>query len=120
MPRHPDRMNDQFDPAAKAEAVRAREAAARRNARKNTILFGLAMFGIVFALLSFKYVTGSDPSLQKDSLSAQREAAPAREDDDDGWEWESDDGEGESDDGGWLPQLPSQDSQSAPPTSGAS
>ncbi|MBJ7355028.1 MAG: hypothetical protein JHC98_09400 [Thermoleophilaceae bacterium] len=111
-------MNDQTDPAAKADAVRAREEAARKKARKNTIVFGLAMFGIVFALLSFQYVTGSDPSLRQDSLSAQSETAQPREDDDEGWEWQDDD-EGEDDDGGWQqPQLPQ--NQSAPPTSGAS
>ena len=115
-------MNEQIDPAAKAEGVRAREGAARKKAQKNTIVFGLALFGIVFALLSFKYVTGSDPSLRTDSLSAQREAAPAQsaapeeqwQSDDDGWQGESDDG----DDNGW--QQPQGQSQSGPPTTSAS
>lgn len=111
-------MNEQNDPAAKAEAARAREKAARKKAQSNTIKFGLAMFGIVFALLSFKYVTGSDPSLQRDSLTAQREAAPPQGDDE-GWQWPGGDDEGDDDDGGW--QLPQQSqSQSAPPTSRAS
>jgi hypothetical protein len=107
-------MNEQIDPAAKAEAARAREEEARKKAQKNTIVFGFAMFGVVFALLSFKYVTGSDPSLRTDSLSAQREAAPAQQD-----QWQGDDDGGGDDD--WQQQAAPQDQgQSAPPTTGAS
>lgn len=109
-------MNEHIDPAAKADAARAREEAARKKAQKNTIIFGLALFGIVFALLSFKYVTGSDPSLRTDQLSAQREATQAPSND----QWQDDQG----DEDGWQQPQQSQDQsqqgQSAPPTSGAS
>ena len=118
-------MNEPIDPASKADAARAREVAARKKSQKSTIIFGVAMFGIVFALLSFKYVTGSDPSLRTDSLSAQREAVPSQTVDPQGqWQGDEDQWQGGDDGGddGWQQQqsAPQDQSQSGAPSTGAS
>jgi hypothetical protein len=123
-------MNEQIDPAAKAEAARQREEEARQKARKNTIYMGLGLFGAVFALLSFQYLTGNDPSLRNDDRTAQTTpqqgqstapsfTSPQQQSGDDGW------GDDDESSGQQQPQqLPDQSGQSqgqsSPPSSGAS
>jgi hypothetical protein len=120
--KHPDRMNEPSDPAAKAEAARARENEARRKARKNTVVLGVAMFGFVFALLSFKLVTGSDPALsdQAQAAQVQQQPQPQQSSGDDGWGWGGDDDSDDEDDSGWGNDQQQSQGQSAPPTTGAS
>ena len=126
-------MDEQVDPAAKAEAARAREDEARRKARKNTIYIGAGMFLAVFALLSYQYATGNDPSLRDADRTAQTQAEqPAQQTPDEtqqyvapqaGDSW-GDDSWGDDGGSGAQQQAPDQSSQSqgqsGPLSSGAS
>jgi hypothetical protein len=119
------------DPGAKAEAARLRELHARRKARKNTIVLGVGLFALVFTLLSYKLVNGTDAALGDQTQAAQvpqqqfqqPQVQPEQfSDDDDGWS--GDDGDEGDDDEDWEDQQQqspqqSQD-QSGPPTSRAS
>jgi hypothetical protein len=117
------------DPGAKAEAARLRELHARRKARKNTIVLGVGLFALVFTLLSYKLVNGTDAALGDQTQAAQvpqqqfqqPQVQPEQSSGDDGWSGGDDEGDDDDDWEDQQQQYPQQSQdQFAPPTSRAS